>query len=168
MSASHNHHCIDMNRHLEDLDNRGRRNNICVRGIPETVEYVQIIPALQRVFSSLLERQEDMEIDFVRAHTALRPKGPDTAPPCDIICCLQSFTFKEEIMRKARKNLQIIFNGANIMLFQDLSQITLRNRRALHPPAGEIAGARDEVYMEVSICSKSELKRSPAHPARTR
>lgn len=34
-------------------------------------------------------------------------------------------------MRKARRNDHIIFNGANIMLYQDLSQITLRNRRAL-------------------------------------
>lgn len=36
-------------------------------------------------------------------------------------------------MRKARRNEQIVFIGANIMLFQDLSQITLRNRRALRP-----------------------------------
>lgn len=49
------------------------------------MDHDQIVPALQRVFNSLLERQEDMEIDFVRAHRALRPKGPETAPPRDII-----------------------------------------------------------------------------------
>lgn len=79
VSARQNHHFIEMNRHLKDLDNRGRRNNIRVRGIPETVESAQIIPALQRMFSSLLERQEDMGIDFLRAHRVLRPKGPDNA-----------------------------------------------------------------------------------------
>lgn len=36
-------------------------------------------------------------------------------------------------MRKARRNERIIFNGETIMLFQDLSQITLKNRRALRP-----------------------------------
>lgn len=36
-------------------------------------------------------------------------------------------------MRKARRNHQIIFNGETIMLFQDLSQITLKNHRALRP-----------------------------------
>lgn len=46
ISTSHTNHLIDMNRHLEDLDNRGRRNNIRVRGIPETVDSDQIIPAL--------------------------------------------------------------------------------------------------------------------------
>lgn len=97
------------------------------------MDSAQIVPALQRVFNSLLERQEDTAIKFVRAHRALRARGPDMAPPRDIICCLQSFHLKEAIMSKARRNDSIIFNGETIMLFQDLSQITLRNRRALHP-----------------------------------
>lgn len=133
VTVSHAQHFIDLNRHVEDLDNRGRRNNIRVRGIPETVEADQITPALQRVFNSLLDRQEETEIEFVRAHRALRPKGPDTAPPRDIICCLQNFQLKEDIMRRARRNDRIIFNGETIMLFHDLSQITLKNRRALRP-----------------------------------
>lgn len=130
---SHFSHLIEINRHLEDLDNRGRRNNIRVKGIPESVDTAQIIPALQRVFNSLLERQEDIEIEFVRAHRALRAKCPDTAPPRDIICCLQSSQLKEAIMNKARRNDSIVFNGEIIMLCQDLSQITLRNRRGLRP-----------------------------------
>lgn len=124
---------IEINKHLEDLDNRGRRNNIRVRGIPETVEADQITPALQRVFNSLLERPEETDIEFVRAHRALRARGPDNMPPRDIICCLQSFALKEDIMRKTRRNDQIVFNGETIMLFHDLSQITLKNRRALRP-----------------------------------
>lgn len=36
-------------------------------------------------------------------------------------------------MCKARRNDHIIFNGETIILFQDLSQITLKNRRALRP-----------------------------------
>lgn len=124
VADSHATHFIEMNRHLEDLDNRGRRCNIRVRGIPETVDPDQIIPALQRVFNSLLDRQEDTDIEFVSAHRALRARGPDTAPPRDIICCLQSYPLKEDIMRRARRNDHIVFNGARIMLFQDLSQIT--------------------------------------------
>lgn len=72
VTVSHSNHFIDMNRHLEDLNNRGRRNNIRVRGIPEIVDNDQIIPALQRVFNSLLERPKDTEVEFVRAHRALR------------------------------------------------------------------------------------------------
>lgn len=54
-------------------------------------------------------------------------------PPGDIICCLYNFSLKEDIMRKACRNDQIIFNGKTIMLFHDLLQITLKNRRALWP-----------------------------------
>lgn len=86
-----------------------------------------------RVFNSLLERQEDSDIEFVRAHRALRARGPDTAPPRDIICRLQNYPLKEDIMRKARRNEHNVFNGANIMFYQDLSQITLKNRWALRP-----------------------------------
>lgn len=84
-------------------------------------------------FQSLLEKPEDTDTEFVRAHRALKARGPDTLPPRDIICCLQNFALKEEIMFKAHRNDQIVFNGKCIKLFQDLSQITLKNRRALRP-----------------------------------
>lgn len=93
----------------------------------------QIPSVLQRVFNSLLEKLEDTAIDFVRAHRALRARGPDTLPPRDIICCLQNFALKEEIMFNTCRSDQIVFNGVCIKLFQDLSQITLKNLRALRP-----------------------------------
>lgn len=74
VSTSHSLHFIEINRHLEDLDNRGRRNNIRGRGIPESVETEQITLALQRVFNSLLERPENTAIEFVRVHRALRAR----------------------------------------------------------------------------------------------
>lgn len=76
-SQTHSAHLIEMNRQLEDLDNRGRRHNIRVRGIPESVEPGNIVSALQYVFNELLEHQTDTHIDFDRAHRALRA----TAPP---------------------------------------------------------------------------------------
>lgn len=133
VTSSKSQHLIGINKHLEDLDNRGRRNNIRVRGIPESVDAEQITPALQRVFNSLLERPEDTAIEFVRAHRALRARGPDNMPPRDIICCLQNFSLKEDIMRKACINDRIIFNSETIMLFYDLSQIMLKNCSALWP-----------------------------------
>lgn len=75
LTCTQSQHLIEINRHLEDLDNRGRRNNIRVRGIPKSVEAEQITPALERVFNSLLERPEDTAIEFVRAHRALRARG---------------------------------------------------------------------------------------------
>lgn len=50
-----------------------------------------------------------------------------------MICCVVNFPLKEEILRKARERGCILHNGTEIKLFQDLSHITLQNRRALCP-----------------------------------
>lgn len=81
----------------------------------------------------MLDRPKDTDIEFVRAHRALAPRPPDTAPPRDIICCLQNFPLKEEILNKARRNERILFEAHAVTLFQDLSHITLQNRRAMRP-----------------------------------
>lgn len=91
ITATHSQHMIDMNRHIEDLDNRGRRHNIRVRGAPESVTPDKIRPPLSSIFKSLIERPEASPKEYDRAHRALRPRAPDNNPPRDIICCLQNF-----------------------------------------------------------------------------
>lgn len=73
VALTHSAHLITMNRQIEDLDNRGHRNNIRMRGVPESVGRDEIKPALQSVFNSLLERPEELPIEFERAQRALRP-----------------------------------------------------------------------------------------------
>lgn len=43
---SHTMQMRDMQRHLEDLDNRGRRHNLRIRGLPESFEGEQISQAI--------------------------------------------------------------------------------------------------------------------------
>lgn len=63
---------------------------------------------------------------------------PDMAPLRDIICCLQNFPLKKEILNQARKSDQIIFNDSTITLFHGLSPITLQNTRAMRPLLDEL------------------------------
>lgn len=124
---------FELHRHVEDLDNRGRRHNIRVRGIPESIDPNSIQQTLCTLFNDLIGRPTDSPIDMERAHRALRPQPRENEPPRDIVCCLVNFPLKEEILRKARERGRVIFNGTEVKLFQDLSQITLQNRRALRP-----------------------------------
>lgn len=133
ITTTHSLHLIDMNRQIEDLDNRGRRNSIRIRGVPESVTHDRIKPALTSTFNNLIERPEQSPINFDRAHRALRPRAQDGNPPRDIICCLPNYSLKEDILQKARSKEQIVFEEAMIQLFQDISPITLKNRRALKP-----------------------------------
>lgn len=100
----------DMNRHLEDLDNRGHRHNLRVRGLPESIEGELVPQAVVGLFNSILGRPPQTAIKMDRMHHVLRPKGRDTDPSRDIVCCLTDYKLKE-----------------------DLSGITLKRRRDLRP-----------------------------------
>lgn len=72
----------DMQRHVEDLDNRGRKNNIHVRGPPGPED---LQSTLQTLFNTLLGEPFTKHIEMDRAHRAPRPKGP-ASKPRDAIC----------------------------------------------------------------------------------
>lgn len=116
VTATHSFHSIEMNRHLGDLDNGRQRTHIKVGGILESVEGDQITSALQQIFNDVLERPAETEVEFVQAHRAPRACGPYTAYPRDVIFCLQNFTLKENILRKARQNELIAFFSPRISL----------------------------------------------------
>ncbi|CAH2285546.1 Hypothetical predicted protein [Pelobates cultripes] len=99
-------------KNTEDLDNRSRRNNIRIRGLPEaqgTNEDLQIV--LQSLFNRMLQRPEDTHILLDRAHRALRPKGLAQEAPRDIICRVHYYSEKEAIMRSARETAEITYNN---------------------------------------------------------
>ncbi|CAH2277303.1 Hypothetical predicted protein [Pelobates cultripes] len=81
---------LSMRRHLEDVDNRGRRCNIRVRGVPEAEGTENAMEILTELFCSLLFPTPPPEIEFERAHRALRPRNMEDGPR-DLICCLHSF-----------------------------------------------------------------------------
>lgn len=67
-----------------------------------------------------------------RIHRALRPRGRDTDPPRDIVCCLVDYGLKEEILRQARGQ-HLSHSDSPVQIFQDLSGITLQHHRDLKP-----------------------------------
>uniref|UniRef100_A0A8C5M737 Uncharacterized protein n=1 Tax=Leptobrachium leishanense TaxID=445787 RepID=A0A8C5M737_9ANUR len=133
VDAQH-HLLITLTRHVEDLENRGRRQNIRIRGLPEGETSPAELGRIRlRLFNSILGRDHTSHIDIERCHRALRPKGPADAPPRDIICFFLRFGIKEEIMCRERERQHIKFEGATIALFHDVSPITLHTRKALRP-----------------------------------
>ncbi|CAH2306103.1 Hypothetical predicted protein [Pelobates cultripes] len=80
---------LHMRRTIEDLDNRGRRCNIRVRGVPES-DGETIENTLNNLFDMILGADAPHTFRYERAHRALRPRSSDDNPR-DIICCLSSF-----------------------------------------------------------------------------
>ncbi|CAH2277834.1 Hypothetical predicted protein [Pelobates cultripes] len=108
--------------HIEDLDNRGRRNNLRLRGLPETEDSPQQLQEiLLEILNEILGRDHQAPIEFVRAHRALRPKGAPDSPPRDVICCLANFALKETILKQARGRRSLTYRNQDLQLFPDLS-----------------------------------------------
>lgn len=112
-----------MGRHLEDLDNRGRRNNIRIMGLPEANREENLPLILTSIFNCLLGEPRTHAIKMDRAHRALRPKGASTLPR-DVICCIHNYLVKEAIMAKAQSQCNLDYEGAPIQLFAGLSWVT--------------------------------------------
>ncbi|CAH2277192.1 Hypothetical predicted protein [Pelobates cultripes] len=121
----------ELRRQVEDLDNRGRRNNIRVRGIPET-EGENPHEILTSLFSQLLRDEAPPDFGIERAHRTLRTPRRDGLHR-DVICCLLSFQLKESIMRAARAQHDVPFMDTRFSLYQNLSTLTLDARWALKP-----------------------------------
>lgn len=63
---------------LDDHENRERRQNIRIRGLPESITTTDLEKVLQRIFTQILGERRPETIDIDRAHRALLP------PPKDI------------------------------------------------------------------------------------
>lgn len=119
--------------HQDDQENRARRNNIRIRGLPESVENTDLSPAVIAIFNDLLHKEKEAPIELDRVHRALGPKNPNLEHPRDVICRVHFYAIKDAIMKAARSQDAIYFNGTPISLLPDVSKLTLDMRRALKP-----------------------------------
>lgn len=107
----------DLQRRVEDLDNQGRRHNICVRGNLESVLPGQLKSAVLSIFNGLLEQQPDSPIVIERYHRALRLRGNQADPPRYAVCCVVNFQLKEELLQRARDREPVQYGEVTIQRF---------------------------------------------------
>lgn len=131
-----------------------------VRGLPETVDTDHLPQVISDIFNGILEKPLRSLIPMERIHRALRPRGRESDPPRDVICYINYFAVKEAILKKAREKIRLNFEDHQIQIYQDLSVITLKNRRDLRPLL--------EVLKTKGICYrwKFPFRLSPSHQGR--
>lgn len=129
-----------MQSQIEDLDNRKRRNNLRLRGIPESE--TELIPTVIRLFKSLLLDCDSTAFTHDRIHRALRPKPPADKPPRDVVLCMMDFLTKEEILRAARIKQRITLDEHVIQIYPDISPATLDRHRGLKEVTSALQSAR--------------------------
>lgn len=103
-----------------------------MRGSPEAIEGDRVLQEVTGLFNMVLNRPPSTAIAMERIHRCCAPKGRETDPPRDIVCCLVDYGLKEEILKPARGQ-RLHHCSSPVQIFQDLSGITLRHRRDLRP-----------------------------------
>lgn len=118
---------VALQLHLEDLEDRSRRNNLRLRGLPEATGAENLQDTVTAIFQRVLASpQSTIELD--RVHRALGPRSSDPNRPRDVVCRIHKYALKEQIIRKAWEYGEIDFDGAAIKILPDLSQATLQRR----------------------------------------
>uniref|UniRef100_A0A5F8GYJ0 L1 transposable element RRM domain-containing protein n=1 Tax=Monodelphis domestica TaxID=13616 RepID=A0A5F8GYJ0_MONDO len=115
-----------------DLENRGRRENLRIIGLPEKPEIntkldMVIQDIIQENCPEILEQGGNTATD--RAHRTPSTLNPQKTTPRNVIAKFQSYQTKEKILQEARKR-QFRYKGMPIRVTQDLASSTLNDRKA--------------------------------------
>uniref|UniRef100_A0A5F8GRF1 L1 transposable element RRM domain-containing protein n=1 Tax=Monodelphis domestica TaxID=13616 RepID=A0A5F8GRF1_MONDO len=115
-----------------DLENRGRRENLRIIGLPEKPEInTKLDMVIQDIIKEncpeILEQGGNTATD--RAHRTPSTLNPQKTTPRNVIAKFQSYQTKEKILQEARKR-QFRYKGMPIRVTQDLASSTLNDRKA--------------------------------------
>ncbi|KAJ1139453.1 hypothetical protein NDU88_005825 [Pleurodeles waltl] len=115
---------------LTDLEDRSRRDNIRLLGIPEHEEGTDMQAFLGSVLPKLTSLDFDPPLEFQRAHR-VGPKRSDTSlRPRPIIACLLRHNHARQILQTARKQGPFRIGQHDIRITADYSKDTNERRKA--------------------------------------
>lgn len=120
---------------IDDLENRSRRNNLRVMGIPESVLASDLPKYLVELFSPLLRAGGDVEgekIHIERAHRVGSKPLTDSRPRVVLVKLLH-FPQKETVLRTARAQGGLVVENLRIRVAQDYSLQLSQRCRAYAP-----------------------------------
>lgn len=119
---------------LDDLENRSRRCNIRIVGLPEGSEGTNPMAFFRTWLPELVKvsfKSGSVKLD--RCHRALTRRPLPGQRPRAVIVKLHSYQDKVLIMQAARKAQSLVYNGAPIMIFEDFSIAVVRKRQEFYP-----------------------------------
>lgn len=106
----------DLQLHLEELEDRSRRNNLRLGGRPESSGVEDLQVTVNAIFQVVLKSsQKTVELD--RIHRAVGPRSNDPERPRDFVCRIHHYP--ELILRTAWEAGDIYFNRALIKILPD-------------------------------------------------
>ncbi|XP_074152463.1 uncharacterized protein LOC141558731 isoform X1 [Sminthopsis crassicaudata] len=121
-----------LTRKTTDLENRSRRDNLRIIGLPENCEEKK---SLDTIFEEIIKEncpdllETEGKIDIEKIHRSPTERDPKIKTPRNIVAKFKNHQTKEKILEAARKK-QFRYGGSTIRITQDLAASTLKERRA--------------------------------------
>lgn len=124
----------------EDLENRSRRKNLRIIGLPEGVEIgVGASAFVSRFLVEVLNDETFTNLpELERAHRALRARPSGDERPRPMYVRFLRYPVKEQVLAIAKKKGQLFYNGRKIFIFPDLSPSLAKKRAAFNPVKGKL------------------------------
>lgn len=114
---------------INDLESRGKRNNLRIYGVREGEEGSSVIKFVENLIRSEKLIHDDMDPRIQRAHRSLAPPRSADSPPRSIIVNFLEFRVKETVLRNAWQK-KILIQDKPIAFDHDYSTAVMQQRRA--------------------------------------
>ena len=116
---------------VAEIEDRSRRNNLKVRGIPESIKQPELRGYMAQLLTSLLPDLSELDFTIDRIHRLPKPAYLPDSIPRDVILRLHFYHTKERLMAVSRQKDKVPAPYSNLQFYTDLSQYTLQKRRNL-------------------------------------
>ncbi|KAJ1192251.1 hypothetical protein NDU88_001563 [Pleurodeles waltl] len=115
---------------LTDMEDRSRRDNIRVLGIPENEEGLDMQAFLTSTLPKMISLDFDPPLEFQRAHRIGPKRSDNSSRPRLIIACLLQHNQTRQILQVARNHGPFRIDQHEIRITADYSKETNERRKA--------------------------------------
>ncbi|KAE8277770.1 hypothetical protein D5F01_LYC24210 [Larimichthys crocea] len=119
-----------MAEHIDDLENRGRRKNVRVIGLPEDAEGTNPTKFFESWIPDLLGLETKAgRVKIERAHRTLAPKPGPNQRPRPVLIRFHNFTDKQRVLDAARRSGTVKYKESTIILPGSVSRGAAQEKR---------------------------------------
>lgn len=132
--TAHNGHAEDISwlkDKVADLEDRSRRNNLKLRGVPESVQQQHLEKMAKELFAALVPSLSESDLTIDRIHRIPKPSFIAADQPRDLLLRVHFFQSKDKILMAARQLHNLPGEFPQVQILPDLSRHTLQKRRNL-------------------------------------
>ncbi|CAH2324721.1 Hypothetical predicted protein [Pelobates cultripes] len=123
------HKMLMMEHKITDLEDRMRRNNLRIRGIPEDVAPDHLQAYIRGMFKKLAPDIPSDMLLLDRVHRMPRPKFLPALAPRDTLLRVHYYHVKDLLLKTAKRRTTPLENYPQLKIFADLSATTLNRRK---------------------------------------